>query len=120
MHVAGDNFWAYAVADGRTTLSDVATHPDDEAVMELLAVHSAFYGPPEDTGEFSAEMIANRRLVVRLQVDRIYGLVASGAGAGRCHQPPLTRIDGPPGRIRCSPRGQFARLTPSAPWLMSL
>jgi PPOX class probable F420-dependent enzyme len=78
LHVAGDNFWAYAVADGSTTLSDVAAHPNDEAVTELLAVHSSFYGPPDDTGEFSAEMIANRRLVVRLQIDRIYGLVAAG------------------------------------------
>ncbi|HEX3565251.1 MAG TPA: PPOX class F420-dependent oxidoreductase [Acidimicrobiales bacterium] len=78
LHVAGENFWAYAVADGRATLSDVATHPSDETVMELLAVHSAFYGPPDDPDEFSAEMIANRRLVIRLQVDRIYGLVAAG------------------------------------------
>jgi PPOX class probable F420-dependent enzyme len=88
LHVAGDNFWAYAVAEGSATLSDVATHPNDQAVTELLTVHSAFYGPPRDTDEFSADMIANRRLVVRLQVDRIYGLVAAGVRQPAPSTPP--------------------------------
>jgi hypothetical protein len=30
LHVAADNFWAFAVAEGSTTVSDVAAHPNDE------------------------------------------------------------------------------------------
>ena len=78
LHVAGDDFWAWAVAEGRATLSEVATTAGDAACRELLIVHTAFYGPPAHEGDFYTEMIADRRLVIRLQVDRIYGLIATG------------------------------------------
>jgi uncharacterized membrane protein YphA (DoxX/SURF4 family) len=45
LHVSGDNFWAYAVAEGQATLTPAAAHPGDEACRELLEVHAAFYGP---------------------------------------------------------------------------
>jgi hypothetical protein len=45
--------------------------------MELLEVHSAFYGP-HDEDAFFAEMIARQRLVIRLALDRVYGVIASG------------------------------------------
>jgi len=77
LHVAGDNFWAYAVAEGSVTLSDVAQDPGDAATAELLAVHSSFYGP-QQADEFYAAMIADRRLVIRLHVQHVYGLIASG------------------------------------------
>jgi hypothetical protein len=76
------------VAEGSATLSDIATHPNDRAVTELLTVHSAFYGSPPDTDEFSTDMIANRRLVVRLQVDRIYGLADAGGRRPAPSTPP--------------------------------
>jgi hypothetical protein len=79
LHVTGDNFWAYAVAEGHATLTQAAADPGDEACRELLEVHSAFYGPQgEDT--FFAEMIARRRLVIRLGLERVYGVITS---AGR-------------------------------------
>lgn len=77
IHVAGDDFWAYAVAEGAVTLSNVASQPDDEAVAELAQVHNAFYGP-QPGEEFSQTMIKQRRLVLRLQVRRVYGLIATG------------------------------------------
>ena len=79
LHVTGASFWAYAVAEGPVTLSTPAAEPGDEACMELLEVHSAFYGP-QDQDEFFAEMIARERLVVRLGLDRVYGVITS---AGR-------------------------------------
>ncbi|HVW40244.1 MAG TPA: PPOX class F420-dependent oxidoreductase [Amycolatopsis sp.] len=75
LHVSGKDFWAYAVAEGRATLSPVATEPGDEACQALLAVHTAFYGEL-DTGSFYSEMITNRRLVVRLDLDHVYGIIA--------------------------------------------
>jgi PPOX class probable F420-dependent enzyme len=77
LHVTGGNFWAYAVAEGHAALTAPAAAPGDEACQELLEVHSAFYGPLEDEEAFFAEMIARQRLVIRLDLDRIYGVITS-------------------------------------------
>jgi PPOX class probable F420-dependent enzyme len=79
LHVTGDNFWAYAVAEGHATLTLPASEPGDEACRELLGVHSAFYGP-QDEDAFLSEMITRRRLVIRLDLDRVYGVITA---AGR-------------------------------------
>jgi PPOX class probable F420-dependent enzyme len=78
LHVTGDSFWAYAVAEGRATLTPPAAEPGDAASRELLAVHSAFYGP-QDEDVFFAEMITRRRLVIRLDLERVYGVIAPAA-----------------------------------------
>jgi PPOX class probable F420-dependent enzyme len=77
LHVSGDSFWAYAVAEGRSTLSPPAAQPGDDACRELLEVHSAFYGP-QDQDAFFAEMIAHQRLVIRIGLDHVYGVITSG------------------------------------------
>ena len=74
LHVSGEDFWHYAVAEGPVTLSDVAAIPGDDAVEELLEVHSFFYGEI-DRATFEGEMITNQRLVVRLQVTHLYGVM---------------------------------------------
>jgi PPOX class probable F420-dependent enzyme len=74
LHVPGPNFWSYAVAECDADTSAVASTPGDDACRELLEVHSAFYDGLEEA-EFFAEMIENKRLVVRLQVRRLYGIV---------------------------------------------
>ena len=74
LHVSGEDFWHYAVAEGPVTLSDVAAIPGDDAVEELLEVHSFFYGEI-DRASFEEEMITNQRLVVRLQVSHLYGVM---------------------------------------------
>ncbi len=75
LHVSGSHFWSFAVAECDATVSDVATSPGDEACRELLEVHSAFYGKILDEGAFFAQMIEARRLVVRLKVKRLYGVL---------------------------------------------
>jgi PPOX class probable F420-dependent enzyme len=77
LHVSGDDFWQYAVAEGTVTLSPVTTTPGDEAGGELLAVHSSFYGE-QDPDAFYQQMVANRRLVIRLHVEHLYGIAATG------------------------------------------
>jgi PPOX class probable F420-dependent enzyme len=74
LHVAGDDFWQYAAAHGAATLSDVATTPGDPATDELFTVHSAFYGTL-DRAAFDQEMIRNHRLVLRLHVTRLTGVI---------------------------------------------
>ena len=52
----------------------MATAPGDDACRELLAVHSAFYGELDETA-FFPRMIKARRLVIRLHVKRVYGVL---------------------------------------------
>lgn len=75
LHVPGAHFWSYAVAECDATVSNVASAPGDETCRELLEVHSAFYGKIADEAAFYAQMIEARRLVVRLQVKRLYGVL---------------------------------------------
>lgn len=73
LHVSGAHFWQYAVGDAAVTLSGIAAEPGDEATRELLALHTAHYGAlgPDD---FYLQMIAHRRLVVRLHIQHVYGV----------------------------------------------
>ncbi len=73
LHVSGRHFWQFAVADGAVTLSGVAAAPGDAAARELLSMHGVHYGQL-DEDDFYRQMIAARRLVVRLHARRIYGV----------------------------------------------
>lgn len=95
LHVTGDSFWAYAVAEGHATLTPAAAEPGDEACRELLEVHSAFYGA-QDEDAFFAEMIAHRRLVIRLGLNRVYGVIAAG-GRRPLPVPGGAEVTGQPG-----------------------
>jgi PPOX class probable F420-dependent enzyme len=75
LHVAGSHFWSYAVAECDADLTDVATTPGDEACRELLKVHAAFYDETPEESAFFAQMVDARRLVVRLRVRRLYGVL---------------------------------------------
>jgi PPOX class probable F420-dependent enzyme len=81
LHVSGSHFFSYAVAECDTQTSEVAGAPADAACRELLEVHSTFYGELEETA-FFRRMIDERRLVVRLRVRRLYGLVMAEPPAG--------------------------------------
>lgn len=74
LHVSGVHFWQYAVAEGDADLTDVATTPGDEACRELHTVHSTFFGDVAQDVFFD-QMIEARRLVVRLRVSRLYGVM---------------------------------------------
>jgi PPOX class probable F420-dependent enzyme len=74
LHVPGDHFWAFAVAECDAELSEVASSPGDDACRELVEVHSAFYGELDEEAFFD-QMIKARRLVVRLRVKRVYGVL---------------------------------------------
>jgi PPOX class probable F420-dependent enzyme len=72
-HVTSDNFWQWVVAEGTASLSAVATAPDDETVEELIEVYRSIAGEHPDWGDYRQAMVADRRLVFRLQVERFYG-----------------------------------------------
>jgi PPOX class probable F420-dependent enzyme len=81
LHVAGAHFWSFAVAECDAETSEVASTPGDNACRELLEVHSAFYGELDEQ-EFFEQMIKARRLVVRLRVRRLYGVLLDAPPRG--------------------------------------
>jgi PPOX class probable F420-dependent enzyme len=72
-HVTTESFWPYVVAEGTAELSPVAADPHDAAVEELIDVYRSVQGEHPDWDDFRAAMVKDRRLVLRLRVDRVYG-----------------------------------------------
>ena len=81
LHVAGSDFFNFAVASGGVTVA-VPEAPDDEAVDELFEIHSGLGATTERTG-FGQQMMANHRMAVHLHVERIYGQILDGSREGR-------------------------------------
>ncbi|MFC6022444.1 PPOX class F420-dependent oxidoreductase [Plantactinospora solaniradicis] len=65
--------WAYAVAEGTADLGPTAEDLQDAAVEELIEVYRAVQGEHPDWDDYRRAMVADRRLVLRLPVDRLYG-----------------------------------------------
>ncbi|MEV0153335.1 PPOX class F420-dependent oxidoreductase [Micromonospora sp. NPDC050686] len=76
--VSSDDGWAYAVAEARAELTPVAERPDDPTVAELVGLYRSVQGEHPDWDDFRAAMVAERRLVLRLHVERIYGMPPRG------------------------------------------
>lgn len=74
LYVPGDTFWSYLVLDGTAELSPVATAPDNATVDELAELYRTVAGEHPDWDEFRAVMVAEGRLVVRLRIERAYGI----------------------------------------------
>lgn len=69
----GDTPWQYVVAEGIAEVGDVARAPDD-AVADAL--YRAQAGEHDDWDEYRAAMVADQRLVLRIRVERVYGMIA--------------------------------------------
>lgn len=76
--VTSTDGWTYAVLEGTVELSPVALAPDDDTVEELVEVYRAIRGEDHpDWDEYRAAMVADRRLVARLRIERAYGLAGA-------------------------------------------
>ncbi|MDX3850762.1 PPOX class F420-dependent oxidoreductase [Streptomyces sp. AK02-01A] len=73
LHVTSPDFGIYAVAEGTAELTPVASEPDDATVEELIEMYRALAGEHPDWDDYRAAMIRDRRLVIRLHVERLYG-----------------------------------------------
>jgi PPOX class probable F420-dependent enzyme len=67
--------WSYVVAEGVAILTPVATDPHDSTVDDLVRVYRAIGGEHPDWEDYRRAMVADRRLVLTIPVDRVYGLV---------------------------------------------
>jgi PPOX class probable F420-dependent enzyme len=72
LHVNGPGNWSFAVAEGEAEVSEVTTVPGDAIGRELLAMTPGF---PDTAGEtaFLEQVVADRRVVIRIRVSRLYG-----------------------------------------------
>ncbi|MFC5926111.1 PPOX class F420-dependent oxidoreductase [Micromonospora vulcania] len=73
-HVSSEDGWAYAVAEARAELTAPAAEPDDATVEELVGVYRSLRGEHPDWDDYRRAMVADGRLVLRLHVERIYGM----------------------------------------------
>ena len=87
LHVTRDDFYAYAVIEGRAELTPVAADPDDATVDELVEYYRAVAGEHPDWDDYRRAMVADGRLVLRLHPERAYGMLPelTRRSAGRRH-----------------------------------
>lgn len=72
LHVNGGDVWSFAVAEGEAEASEITTAPGDAIGRELLEMIPE-NARPEDEQAFLEQLVAERRLVIRLKADRLYG-----------------------------------------------
>ncbi|MFJ3439604.1 PPOX class F420-dependent oxidoreductase [Streptomyces sp. NPDC086081] len=72
LHVRGGDVWSFAVAEGEAEVSAVTSVPGDAVGRELLAMIPAD-AAPQDEDAFLRQLVDERRVVIRLRVDRLYG-----------------------------------------------
>jgi PPOX class probable F420-dependent enzyme len=75
LHVTRDDFYAYAVIEGRAELTPVATDPSDATVDELVEYYRTARGEHPDWDEYRRVMVDDGRLVLRLHPERAYGML---------------------------------------------
>lgn len=73
LHVPGPDFFNFAVVEGIVSLSP-ATVVGGSAIDELHVLNTAFNGPAERPG-FDHRMIRDGRMIVRIEVTKLYGLI---------------------------------------------
>ncbi|MFB7241845.1 PPOX class F420-dependent oxidoreductase [Streptomyces populi] len=72
LHVQGGDVWSFAVAEGTAEVSGPTTVPGDAVGRELLGMIPAA-ARPTDEEAFFKELVTERRAVIRLRVERLYG-----------------------------------------------
>ncbi|MCX4426425.1 TIGR03618 family F420-dependent PPOX class oxidoreductase [Streptomyces mirabilis] len=72
LHVHGGDVWSFAVAEGTASVSEITTVPGDAVGRELLGMVPKD-SKPADEAALLRQLIDERRLVIRLKVDRLYG-----------------------------------------------
>jgi PPOX class probable F420-dependent enzyme len=74
LYVVGDDFGSYVVLDATAELTPLAADPSDETVDELAGLYRAVAGEHADWSDFRRDMVADKRLVVRLHFTHAYGM----------------------------------------------
>jgi PPOX class probable F420-dependent enzyme len=73
LEVTAPDGWAWATADGTAELIGPGTDPNGPEVEALVGYYRAAAGEHPDWDEYRAVMVADKRVLLALHVDRVYG-----------------------------------------------
>lgn len=78
-HVTSADRWSWTVAEGTAELTPVAAGTHDATVEELVDLYRSVRGEEHpDWDDYRRAMVEDRRLVLKLHVERAYGQPARG------------------------------------------
>ncbi|NLU76436.1 PPOX class F420-dependent oxidoreductase [Streptomyces sp. HNM0575] len=72
VHVPGPDVWTFAVAEGEAEVSEITSVPGDAVGREVLAMLPESMRPADERA-FLEQLVDERRVVLRLRVERLYG-----------------------------------------------
>jgi PPOX class probable F420-dependent enzyme len=73
LEVTSADGWAWATADGTAELIGPGTDPHGPEVDALVGYYRSAAGEHPDWDEYRAVMVADRRVLLALHIDRVYG-----------------------------------------------
>ena len=73
LEVTSDDGRSWATAEGTVTLTGPGTDPDGPEVQALVDYYRAAAGEHPDWAEYRAVMVADRRVLMTMRVERVYG-----------------------------------------------
>ena len=72
--VSSEDGWAYAVAEGDAVLTPAAASADDDTVEALVGLYRNIAGEHPDWDDYRQAMVVERRVLVRLPINHLYGM----------------------------------------------
>ena len=73
LEVTSADGWSWATAEGAVTLTGPGTEPDGPEVEALVDYYRRAAGEHPDWAEYRSVMVSDRRVLMALIVDRVYG-----------------------------------------------
>jgi PPOX class probable F420-dependent enzyme len=73
IEVTSADGWAWATAEGAVTLIGPGTDPHGPEVEALVDYYRSAAGEHPDWDEYRAVMVSDRRVLMALTIDRVYG-----------------------------------------------
>jgi len=73
LEVTSSDGWAWATAEGAVTLIGPGTDPNGPEVDALVDYYRSAAGEHPDWAEYRSVMVSDRRVLMALAVDRVYG-----------------------------------------------
>jgi PPOX class probable F420-dependent enzyme len=73
LEVTSQDGWAWATAEGSVTLTGPGTDPRGPEVGALVDYYRAAAGEHPDWDEYRSVMVSDRRVLMTLAVERVYG-----------------------------------------------
>ncbi len=73
LEVTSADGWSWATVEGAATLTGPGIDPDGPEVEALVAYYRRAAGEHPDWDEYRSVMVSDRRVLMALTVDRVYG-----------------------------------------------